>query len=122
MTGRREDHDPGLDPFFDAARQTAPQPEADFLARVLADAEAAQIRTTALPAHRWRARLAELGRALGGWPAMAGLSTAAVAGLWIGIAPPAMLLAQVDGWLGAAGPLVIDAEPVTMVLLTEEAM
>lgn len=48
--------------------------------------------------------LGQMLAAIGGWPAMAGLATAGVAGLWIGIAPPAAL-ADVAGTLtqGVAG-------------------
>lgn len=94
MTDRdRVDHD--LEGFFEAARRTAPEPSPDLLARVLADAARAQARPqpprpvrqavgggTRVP--RWR----QFVDALGGWPAMAGLVSAGVAGLWLGVNPP----------------------------------
>lgn len=87
MPMRHDDHDDTvLDPFFDAARDAAPAPTEDMLARVLADAET--IRTAALwpaPRHSWTTRVRHL---LGGWPTMAGLTTAALAGLWIGAGLP----------------------------------
>ena len=39
-------------------------------------------------------RLAQFFALLGGWPAVAGLATATVAGLWIGTTSPDMLYAQ----------------------------
>ncbi|MGK7652104.1 hypothetical protein ACSQ76_06730 [Roseovarius sp. B08] len=86
---------------FAAARRTAPEPEADFLARVLADAEgvqegfakakvaeaAAEARFGTTSRGGWRGVF----QALGGWPAVSGLGAAAVTGLWIGVAPPERL-------------------------------
>lgn len=85
-----------LEAFFEAERNAAPEAEADLLARVLADAYAEQdaIAPTApaRPAFRqnggWMRGLYD---ALGGWPAMAGLATAAVVGVWIGFNPPSAL-------------------------------
>lgn len=82
-----------LDGYFAAARDGAPEPSPDLLARVLADAGAEQARQAAGTrdaAHRpglWATMLA----ALGGWPALGGLATAGVAGLWLGISPPVAL-------------------------------
>lgn len=83
----------GLGAFFDAARTHPPAPSADLLARVLSDAEAEQVwitRRAQAAAEAPRTGLLEqLYRLLGGWPAMAGLTTAVVAGVWIGTAIPA---------------------------------
>ena len=85
--------DEELDAMFAAARAQAPKPDADFLARVLGDAEsvqdgfavkAAAVRAKPAPFSGLRSVFA----ALGGWPAVAGLGAAAVTGLWIGVAPP----------------------------------
>lgn len=87
MPMKDDDHDhDALETFFDAARNTAPPPSESMLARILADAD--QVRTT--PRHQWASRplTARLRDLLGGWPAMAGLATAAMAGLWIGAALP----------------------------------
>ena len=82
--------DDDLDDLFAAARKQATQPSPALLARILADAAAEQPRAPA-PAGlaRPRVRLAALSAALGGGGALAGLATATVAGLWIGLAPPA---------------------------------
>lgn len=80
--------------------------EPDLIGRILADAEVAQ----AAHAHRgpavssasnvepsgWRGWL----DALGGWPALGGLTAAAVTGLWIGVAPPAAVDDLMAGVLG----------------------
>lgn len=79
---------PELDAFFAAGRATAPVPDAPLLARVLAGAERESAarhtpeRQAPLPRpRRWLATL-------GGWRGFAGLATAAVTGLWLGIAMP----------------------------------
>lgn len=89
-----------LDALFDAERQARkgsdPEVPPELLARVLADAETVQagFATAALPERAAPKRpglLAQLGAALGGWPAFAGLAAASVCGLWIGISPPESL-------------------------------
>lgn len=80
-----KDRDTELEAFFGAARDTAPVPGDDLVARVLADAAAVQPRQQriARPARQsWF-------RALGGWPSLAGLATATIAGVTIGVADPA---------------------------------
>ncbi|WP_306110653.1 MULTISPECIES: hypothetical protein [Roseovarius] len=94
-TGKPDDE---LSAAFAAARRAAPEPDADFLARVLGDAEAVQdalkeAEVAARSAPRRRGARASIGwsgvfRALGGWPAVTGLSAAAITGLWLGAAPP----------------------------------
>jgi len=83
MPTRPDDHDhAALEAFFDAARRTTPVASEDMLARVLADAETVR---TAAQARRTRpVRPARLRDLLGGWPSMAGLAAATLAGLWIG--------------------------------------
>jgi hypothetical protein len=88
------DDNDDLDLFFDAARRADDLPlPVGFLARVEAQAIEEQptislggSENTASPGP-----LAQLLAAIGSWPAMAGLATAGIAGLWIGIAPPAAL-------------------------------
>lgn len=78
----------GLEVFFDAARTHAPEPSADLMARVLRDAEHL-CRPARRPAAMSRTGLFEqVYRLLGGWPAMAGLTTAVLAGVWIGTVLP----------------------------------
>ncbi len=80
-----------LEPFFDAARANRAAPEADLMARVLADAEAeAEGRERAGPAPRPPAPqgILQMLKAVGGWPALAGLAATTAAGVWIGFALP----------------------------------
>ncbi len=80
----------------EAARHPPPLPEG-LLERVLADAGAladaaagGRPAPAPAPAARPRRLAACAGwlTALGGWPALAGLSAAALVGLWLGYAPP----------------------------------
>lgn len=76
------------DLFAQASAQPPAQPSDDLIARVLADAASVQ---PAPAAHvigqpgLW-ARIMD---AIGGWPALGGLAAATVAGIWVGVAPPA---------------------------------
>ncbi|MDV7144231.1 dihydroorotate dehydrogenase [Tropicimonas sp. TH_r6] len=78
--------------------ETAEEASPDLLARILDDAYDTQdslvTASTAepvkpAPATRSRGLLTSLLEAIGGWPAVAGLATATVAGVWIGYNPPA---------------------------------
>jgi len=81
----------GLDALLDLARQTRAEPSPALLGRVYADATAEldlhDPQAVALP-HRKKKPVAALVAAVGGWPAMVGMATATVAGVWIGISPP----------------------------------
>jgi hypothetical protein len=97
--------DPMRDPDLDAAladlARRGPRPGAALLARVLADAEAAQPRrrSPAAAPRWWRPA----------WPAglvAGGLAAALLAGVWVGTSPPAPLLALEEALLGAV--VVID--------------
>jgi len=88
MTEQRDDTATLETVLGDLRGQTTPLPD-DLFARIMADA-------TAVDAHRAVAPLkpgwfAGFGAMLGGWPSMAGLATAAVAGLWIGVVQPVAL-------------------------------
>lgn len=94
MTERRDiGSERDLDALFEAARAHSPAPSEAFLARVVADAaavDAARRQSAAQAAAQPGARrgLRDRLQAIGGWPALAGLATATVAGLWIGYAAP----------------------------------
>ncbi|MEN8891283.1 hypothetical protein [Planktotalea arctica] len=104
-------HDDDLAEMFEEARRAPPPaPSADFLARVLSEGQAMQP-APAAPAAKMRARqkwrsaslkrlFAGLGEAIGGWPAFAGLASAAAAGLYIGISPPQGLILPLGAALG----------------------
>jgi len=77
------------DMLAEAATVRAEVPDA-LMAAVLRDAEALQpAAVTQAPASPglWQMLL----ETIGGWPTMGGLATAGVAGLWLGVAPPATL-------------------------------
>jgi hypothetical protein len=80
-------NDDMLDDLFAQARETAPAPSDDLMARVLADAGMAQPVAGAPDVVRpgLGARLLDM---IGGWPAVSGLAAATVAGIWVGVAPP----------------------------------
>jgi len=85
------DHDMDmLDDLFDSAvSDPALAPSPDLMARVLADAETHQevMRAASVPAvsaRRSKGKLFRLMQSLGGWPTLAGLATATVAGVWVG--------------------------------------
>lgn len=84
--------DEDLNLLFDAARAEAPVPSADLLSRIMADADAMQPVPQAVPEPApktgWFTRLVD---GVGGWPALAGLATATVAGVWLGYAAPGQI-------------------------------
>ena len=99
-----ERHEARLEAAFEAARAARPEPSADLMARVLADAEASQAGFTATPGARARPRygyLRQFFEALGGWPAMAGLTAAGIAGVWLGVSPDVGLSDALASFLGA---------------------
>ena len=129
MTDAGKNDAPALGAFFAAARAQAAQPDTALFARVMADADAVQAgfapasaATSDARGGTLRARLDVIWHALGGWPSMAGLSAATVAGIWLGVSPPAALGTVAPLLTGGAETVVIDAEPVTAYLLPEEAM
>ncbi|SFC70190.1 hypothetical protein [Tropicimonas isoalkanivorans] len=92
MARDRDDFtDRELEAFFTAARDETAPPSPQLLSRVLADAYALQ-ETTAVtvprPAPVRRPAWRHIVDAIGGWPAVAGLATAAAVGIWIGYNPP----------------------------------
>jgi len=97
-----------LDDFFAAARKTRPEPGADLLARVQADALAMQPVAGARAAPARPGLWAQIVAALGGWPAVAGLATATVAGVWIGVAQPAGLADSLSAVLYGSETLSVD--------------
>ena len=108
--------DAELDDIFAAGRATALDPSDALLARVLADAEG-EIESRAAPAPRRRARRSAWTRivsGLGGWPAVAGMATATIAGAWLGFASPDQLNELAGGMLlpDAGGLTSYDVEDI----------
>lgn len=114
MTDRDENRmneltDQTLDALFAEARDAAPVPSGDLLARIMADAEG-EIATRAAgeqaqrEAMRPRSRhplIVAMVAALGGWRSVAGLATAGVAGLAIGLGAPSVVTSLAVGDYGA---------------------
>lgn len=96
-----DEKDEDMDLFFDAARAAAPQPSADLMARIMADAEAQQPVAVPLAPRQHPGIIRGFLAAIGGWPAMAGMMTATVAGLWIGVNPPTGLEDIASTFLGS---------------------
>lgn len=107
MTDKDRQEQAALEAFFAAAQREAPAPSPELLARVLAQAEAEQARF-APPRPRQMPRLglaARLRQGLGGWPALAGLAAAGLAGVWIGLALPEVVIA------GGEADYLVDVAP-----------
>ncbi|WP_373635276.1 hypothetical protein [Yoonia sp. SS1-5] len=83
-------NDKWLDAILDDARDARPQVPDALMARVLADAAAAHAPPEPVMSNAPRG-WAAIAQLLGGMPALGGLATAAVAGLWLGIAPPPVI-------------------------------
>src|SRR6056297_335501 len=109
MSDEDKRQEAALEPFFEDARRRVPDASAKLMARVLQDAEAAQalqgraVARPAAPLRPW----GRLRQGLGGWPAMAGLGVAGLAGVWIGLALPATL----PGLAPGAGDYLVDVAP-----------
>lgn len=120
---RKPDQDDLLEQAFAAARAEAPRPDAALMARVLDDA--ARVQAERAPAERGGGagagrRLGDLLRAIGGWPALAGLAAAGLAGVWIGIDPPSLLSGAVQAALGGdAGGYAVDLDPAAAFEIAE---
>ena len=88
--------DDDLEAFFAAERANPARPGPALVQSVLADAGRERPAAPARPAAR---RLPRWLSDLGGWPAMAGLAAAAIAGVWIGAEMPLSALPLAgDGW------------------------
>lgn len=109
-----------LDDLFAAARSRPVVPSEALMARVLADAMAAQPRPvavqTAAPARRRGGWLAGFADVFGGFGALAGVGGAAVAGLVLGFVQPATVTDFADSLLGA------EVASVTLIPSTDALM
>jgi hypothetical protein len=110
-----------LDSLFADARRQDAAPAPDFMERVLQDALQVQAEfaapVSAPPRASW---LRQLLSAIGGWPAVAGLATAGVAGLWIGINPPSAVSTTTENLLGTSSDLyLVDLMPSYDLALVE---
>ena len=89
------DSDNGLEALFEQARAHPPRPSEALMARIMADATAAQAQPLGF-VDRLRALLHKLG----GGPTVSGLITASCLGFWLGVAPP-------DGLPDLAGQILV---------------
>ena len=98
----------GIEAFFDAARRHAAEPSVALMTRIDEDAQAIQAlaRRPAPQPTRRSTLSSQFYRLLGGWPAVTGLATAAMAGIWLGISLPEGIL---DGTSDAA--YLVDVAP-----------
>lgn len=121
MSMQDSDHD--LDTLLAAARGAGPAPSDALMARVLADAAALQPRppvvsTAANPPRRpWFAGLAAL---FGGGGAVAGISFAVLAGVFLGVVQPAPVAALTAVFLTDEAIGSVDLLPEPGALWTEE--
>jgi len=102
-------HSGDLDDLFAAARAAAPHPSAALLARVEADGlrllpgSVAQLRRPQPQRRGLLGLFADMMRAIGGVGGAAGLATATLAGLWIGVVQPPGLSALTEGLTAPLG-------------------
>lgn len=106
MTDKDRIDEGELDRLLAGAADNAPAPSQDLMARIMADADGvADGFAPAVPEVSSPVRpgfFATLMKSVGGWPAMAGLATATVAGIWIGYGTPEALNDLSAGYLGAS--------------------
>ncbi|MFN3642693.1 MAG: dihydroorotate dehydrogenase [Gemmobacter sp.] len=119
MTTRSDRADDRLDRALAALAADAPAPPAALTARVLADAAAVQASLRPAPAHRGR-RTGALRRWLAGPGSLAGMATAGLAGLVIGLVEP-LPLAALGIETAAQIDLLPDAEAAMLALFEIEA-
>ncbi len=92
-----------LERFFEAARAEVTEISDDFMERVMADADS--VLAARAPVSRAEpergGRLRRFVSGLGGWPAVAGMATAMLAGVWVGFAAPEQVNTLSGGLLAA---------------------
>lgn len=92
--------------FADIRAGADPVPGDGLLSRIMADAAAEQPHRVREVSQPRAGILTQLKEAIGGWPAFAGMATATVAGIWIGINPPdTMAEWTANVWFGDEGAI-----------------
>lgn len=103
MTDKSYLNDADMDELFALAADDTPAPSVALTAKIIADAERIadqrEAESVRLPVRVPRRKFSDLLRALGGWPALSGLATATVVGVWIGFAPPEFVSDIADSYL-----------------------
>ncbi|MEO0750984.1 MAG: hypothetical protein AAFY25_04215 [Pseudomonadota bacterium] len=101
-----------LERDFRALKAHAAPPGDDLMARVLADADAVQAAAMAPPPRAASSFGTRFVRLIGGWPSLAGLATAGIAGVWIGLTQPAALIEGSQALLyGDQTMALVDLDP-----------
>ncbi|WP_093996181.1 hypothetical protein [Octadecabacter ascidiaceicola] len=90
-----------LEAAFAQARTPDVMPSEDALNRIMMDADSVLAAPTPVKRRPKQGIGVMILEAIGGWTAFGGLATATVAGLWIGISPPAALTDLSAGLWGA---------------------
>lgn len=91
MTQKPKTDDALLDEFFAAERAAPPAPDADFMATVLAQSQAALPLPEQKPRGLWSNLKVGFSQ-LGGWPVGASLASALAIGFFFGVSPPESVL------------------------------
>ncbi len=92
-----------IDALFAQARTQSPAVSDDLMVRVLADAADMLVHPVVAPKPALWPTFMEL---IGGWPSVGGLAMAGVAGIWVGVAPPASVTTWAADLIGS--PVSID--------------
>lgn len=101
-----------LNKEFCALKTRATPPGDDLMARVLADADAVQAEILAPPRSVRKPFTVRFMAFIGGWPSMAGLATAGLAGVWIGVSQPAALVQTSETLIyGDLSGAMVDIDP-----------
>lgn len=111
-----------LDGMFAEAAAQQPVPSAGLISRIVADADAEQPKAQSLrPAKAAKAGwLATLADWFGGGMSLAGMSAAAAAGLYLGVAQPASVLALTELVTGSTTIDSLDLLPASGTLWAQE--
>lgn len=103
-----------LDVLLSEAKTQDIAPTAEFMERVLQDSLMEQAAfAPAGVVNRRSSAVRQFLSAIGGWPAVAGLATAGITGVWIGINPPNAVATTAETILGTSPDrYLVDVLPV----------
>jgi len=113
-----------LDALLAGVRADTPAPPDALIARITEQASVEQKAFMKPPAKATRPGvLGQFIQALGGWPALGGLATAACAGVWLGINPPQSMALAAETYLGIENAVtLLDMRPDAAFDLSGEAL
>ena len=112
--------DQELDAVFATASESPPDAAIALMQRVMADAEAvADARDLTTDKAPRAGVFKSILSAIGGWPAVGGLATATVAGIWLGFSPPAAVDDLTAGYLTGSDYDLTDFMPSIDAILEE---